>query len=57
MSKQAMKTNPDIEEMQRRIDEGIRLAQRRLVQQAIHDDHTLVVMRDGKLKELKANEI
>ncbi|MCD8302364.1 MAG: hypothetical protein LUC44_05015 [Prevotellaceae bacterium] len=49
--------NIDIEEIQRRIDEGIRLAQKRLVRQAAHDDFTLVVRRNGKLMELKANEI
>ncbi len=53
----AKTTKHDTTEMQRRIDEGIRLAQARLVQRARHDDLSLVVMRDGELKEIKANEI
>ncbi len=47
----------DIQALQQRIDEGIRLAQARLVKQAAHDDFPLVVVRNGELLELKANEI
>lgn len=50
-------TDLEIEEMQRRIDEGIRLAHQRLVQRARHDNLTLVVVRNGQLLELKASEI
>ncbi len=57
MSAKTIRTDNDIEEIQRRIDEGIRLAQHRLVQQAEHDDLSLVVMRNGVLMELKANEL
>ncbi len=46
-----------VEEMQRRIDEGIRLAQERLVRRAKHDGHSLVVVRDGKLMELNAHDL
>ncbi len=57
MSAKRVMTDSDIEDIQRRIDEGIRLAQHRLVQQAEHDDLSLVVMRDGVLMELKAKDL
>ncbi len=57
MSAKTIRTDNDIEEIQRRIDEGIRLAQHRLVQQAEHDDLSLVVMRNGVLMELKAKDL
>ncbi len=57
MSAKRTMTDSDIEEIQRRIDEGIRLAQQRLVQQAKHDDLSLVVVRDGVLMELKAKDL
>ena len=43
-------TDHEVEEMQRRIDEGILLAQARLRERAQHDGLTLVVVR-------KANEL
>ncbi len=57
MSAKITRTDSDIEEIQRRIDEGIRLAQQRLVQQAKHDNLSLVVMRNGELVELKAKDL
>lgn len=50
-------TDREVEEMQRRIDEGIKLAQSRLCERAMHDGLSLVVTRDGKLMELKASEL
>ncbi len=47
----------DTQEIQRRLDQGIRLAQQRLVSQAKHDGHSLVVIRDGKLQEIPATDI
>lgn len=41
----------EIKEMQRRIDEGIRIAQERLWQRARRYGQTLVVVRDGKIVE------
>ncbi len=57
MSKKERMTDQEIEEMQRRIDEGIRLAQERLVRRAEHDDLSLVVVRHGRIMELKASEL
>ena len=42
----------EIREMQRRIDEGIRLAQQRLWERAGREGRALVVMQDGKLREI-----
>ena len=49
----------EIREMQRRIDEGIRLAQQRLWERAgregrslVVEGRSLVVMQDGKLREI-----
>lgn len=42
----------EIREMQRRIDEGIRLAQQRLWERAGREGRSLVVMQDGKLREI-----
>jgi len=57
MSTRTTMTDHEVEEMQRLIDEGILLAQHRLCQRAMHDGLTLIVTRNGKLMELKANEI
>ena len=46
----------EIREMQRRIDEGIRIAQERLWQRASHNRQTLVVAREGKIVEFVPNE-
>lgn len=44
-------TDNEIREMERRIDEGIRLAQRRLVQRAIYDRQALVFSQNGRIVE------
>ncbi len=47
----------DITEMQRRIDEGIVLAQERLVERSRLFRSTLIVTRDGKVVELLPEEL
>lgn len=42
----------EIREMQRRIDEGIRIAQQRLWERAGREGRSLVVMQDGQLREI-----
>ncbi len=49
-------TLAEMEDMQQRIDKGIRLAQQRLVQRAIHNNFSLVVFRDGHVIDLHPNE-
>ncbi len=44
-------TDNEIREMERRIDEGIRLAQRRLVRRAIYDRQALVLSQNGRIVE------
>lgn len=43
--------------MQRRIDEGIFLAQRRLVERARLTHSTLVICRKGKVVEVSPDEV
>ncbi|MBP5772080.1 MAG: hypothetical protein J6W75_12155 [Bacteroidaceae bacterium] len=47
----------EILEMQQKIDQGILLAQRRLVERARLFRSTLVVARDGKVVELMPEEL
>lgn len=47
----------EIVEMQQKIDEGILLAQERLVEKARINNSTLVVARDGEVVELKPEEL
>lgn len=47
----------EIEQMQEKIDAGILLAQQRLKERVKKEDGELVVMRDGKITHLKADEI
>jgi len=44
-------TDTEIREMECRIDEGIRLAQRRLVRRAIYDRQALVFSQNGRIVE------
>ena len=46
----------EIEQMQEKIDAGILLAQQRLKEKVKKEDGELVVMRDGKITHLKADE-
>ena len=47
----------EIAEMQQKIDEGIQLAQQRLVDKARLFNTTLVVERDGVVVELRPEEL
>ena len=47
----------EVAEMQRKIDEGIFLAQERLVKRAKHDNLTLVIVRNGQVVEIPAEEL
>ncbi len=47
----------EITEMQQKIDEGILLAQQRLVDKARLFNTTLVVSRDGEVVELKPEDL
>lgn len=56
LKKKAM-SDRDITEMQRLIDEGIVLAQKRLVERSRLFRSTLIVTRDGKVVELLPEEL
>lgn len=47
----------EIEKMQEKIDAGILLAQQRLKEKVKKEDGELVIMRDGKVTHIKADEI
>ena len=47
----------EVYEMQRKIDEGIYLAQKRLVERAKHNHTTLIIAREGQVVEVKAEEL
>lgn len=47
----------DIELMQEKIDAGILLAQQRLKEKVIREDGELVVMRDGKVTCITAEDL
>jgi hypothetical protein len=47
----------EIEQMQEKIDAGILLAQQRLKEKVKKEDGELVVMRNGKITHLKADDI
>ena len=47
----------EMEQMQEKIDAGILLAQQRLKEKVKKEDGELVVMRDGKITHLKADDI
>ncbi len=47
----------EIEQMQEKIDAGILLAQQRLKEKVKKEDGELVVMHDGKITHLKADDI
>ena len=47
----------ELEQLQEKIDAGILLAQQRLKERVKKENGELVVMRDGKVTHLKADEI
>jgi hypothetical protein len=56
MSKK-QKNSQDVLLMQKRIDEGILLAQRRLLNRGLHDDLSFIVCPEGRVREVPAREI
>ena len=47
----------ELEQLQEKIDAGILLAQQRLKEKVLREDGQLVVMRDGKVTHLTANDL
>ncbi len=47
----------EVAEMQRKIDQGIHLAQERLIERAKHNHTTLIISRNNKVVEVKADEL
>ncbi len=47
----------DVLLMQQRIDEGILLAQRRLLDRALHDDLSFIICQGGRVCDVPAREI
>lgn len=47
----------EIEQMQEKIDAGILLAQQRLKEKVKKEDGELVIMRDGKVMHVKADDL
>ena len=47
----------EIEQMQEKIDAGILLAQQRLKERAKKEDGELVILRDGKVMHVKADDL
>lgn len=56
MSKQK-KNNQDVRLMQQRIDEGILLAQRRLLARGLHDNLSFIVCQGGHVRDIPAQDI
>lgn len=47
----------DLIQLQEKIDSGVRLAQRRLIERAIRENGDLVVEQDGEVVHIKAEEL
>ena len=47
----------EIQQLQEKIDNGVRLAQKRLVERAIKEDGDLVVVQDGEVVHVKPEEM
>ncbi len=47
----------ELEKLQEKIDEGILLTQQRLKEKVLREDGELVVMRDGKVTHLTADDL
>ena len=57
MAKQTIMDEEEIAEMQQKIDKGIQLAQKRLIERAKHNNTTLVIARNNEVVEVKADEL
>ena len=47
----------DVIQLQEKIDSGVRLAQRRLIERTIRENGDLVVEQDGEVVHIKAEEL
>ncbi len=47
----------DLTQLQEKIDSGVRLAQRRLIERTIKENGDLVVEQDGEIVHIKAEEL
>lgn len=47
----------DLTQLQEKIDSGVRLAQRRLIERTIRENGNLVVEQDGEVVHIKAEEL
>ncbi len=47
----------DLIQLQEKIDSGVRLAQRRLIERTIRENGDLVVEQDGEVVHIKAEEL
>lgn len=56
-TKKPTMSEAEVLEMQRKIDEGIFLAQKRLIERAEHNHTTLVVARNDEVVEVTAEEL
>ena len=57
MSSKKQQNSFDVLLMQQRIDEGILLAQRRLLNRGLHDDLSFIVCQGGMVCEVPAQKI
>lgn len=55
--KKMIMSEDEVYEMQRKIDEGIYLAQKRLIERAKHNHTTLVIAREGEIVEVSAEDL
>lgn len=47
----------ELQQLQEKIDNGVRLAQRRLIERTIKENGDLVVEHDGEIMRIKAEEL
>lgn len=52
-----MSSELDIQQLQEKIDSGVRLAQQRLIERTIKENGDLVVEQDGEIVHIKAEEL
>ncbi len=57
MSSKKNSNQRDVVLMQQRIDEGILLAQRRLLNRGLHDDLSFILFQGGVVAEVPARDI
>ena len=57
MSSKKQQNKCDVLLMQQRIDEGILLAQRRLLNRGLHDGLSFIICHEGHICDIPANEI